>query len=120
MKRLFLKLKPSAVLLLLKDSSKQWYPSSLARAAGSSYVHTVNLLAQLRKMGVVQAETKGRQHLYRLTEKGAYLAASLDDFAKKCEAYEQEAAAQSKHDAAQVAPSPQQKEGEGKAGEEKK
>ena len=93
MKRLFLKLKPTAVLLLLKDSQQSWYPSKLARESGSSYVHTVNLLAQLRKFGVVTSEKKGKQNIYKLTEKGAYLASALDDFAKKSEAAGQEAKA---------------------------
>jgi predicted transcriptional regulator len=102
MKRLFLKLKPTAVLLLLKDSQQSWYPSKLARESGSSYVHTVNLLAQLRKFGVVTSEKKGKQNIYKLTEKGAYLASALDDFAKKSEAAGQEArAAQAKQEQAQ-------------------
>jgi predicted transcriptional regulator len=86
MKELFLKVKPSTVLLLLKDSQQAWYPSKLARASNSSYVHTVNLLSQLRKSNIVSLEKKGRQNYYKLTEKGAYLALSLDDFAKKCDA----------------------------------
>ena len=105
MKRLFLKLKPTAVLLLLKDSQQSWYPSKLARESGSSYVHTVNLLAQLRKFGVVTSEKKGKQNIYKLTEKGAYLASALDDFAKKSEAAGQEArAAQAKQEQAQSSP----------------
>ena len=90
MKTLFLKLKPATVLMLLKDSQQQWYPSKLARASNASYVHTVNLLVNLRRHGVVTIEKKGRQNFYKLTEKGAYLALALDDFAKKCDAFEQE------------------------------
>ena len=86
MKTLFIKAKPSAVLLLLKDSQQSWYPSKLARDSGSSYVHTVNLLSQLRTLGIVTAERKGRQNIYRLTERGAQIASSLDDFSKKCDA----------------------------------
>jgi predicted transcriptional regulator len=95
MKKLFLKIKPSSVLMLLKDSQQQWYPSKLARASNSSYVHTVNLLIELRNKGVVSIEKKGRQNFYKLTEKGAHLAVSLDDFAKKCDAFEQEQKASS-------------------------
>ncbi len=73
------------MLLLLKDSQQQWYASKLARAAGCSYVHTVNLLSVLKKNGVVELEKKGRQGVYKLTEQGAYLASSLDDFSKKCD-----------------------------------
>ena len=120
MKTLFLKLKPATVLMLLKDSQQQWYPSKLARASNASYVHTVNLLVNLRKAGVVTIEKKGRQNFYKLTEKGAYLALALDDFAKKCDAFEQEqkavvakaesdkAAAQTLHPPPQAVSHPQQ------------
>lgn len=90
MKNLFLKVKPSYILMLLKDSQQLWYPSKLARASGTSYVHTVNLLVALRKMGAVSIEKKGRQNIYKLTEKGTHLASSLEDFAKKCDAMESE------------------------------
>jgi len=91
MKKLFLKTKPAAVLVLLKDSQQSWYPSKLARAAGMSYVHTVNLLAELSSSGIVTHEKKGKQNFYKLTERGAHLALSLEDFSKKCDAAEQEA-----------------------------
>ena len=82
---LFIKAKPTAMLLLLKDSSQQWYPSRLARESGSSYVHTVNLLSQLKKDGVVVAEKKGKQNIYRLTERGMQIAMALDELVKRCE-----------------------------------
>ena len=91
MKNQFLKAKPCAILLLLKDSQQQWYPSKLARSASCSYVHAVNLLATLREAGVVELEKKGRQNYYKLTERGAYIAMALDDFSKKCDAAEAEA-----------------------------
>jgi predicted transcriptional regulator len=91
MKNLFLKKKTCSILLLLKDSEQPWYPSKLARSSGSSYVHTVNSLSSLRAFGVVISEKKGKQNMIRLTEKGAYLAQSLDDFSKKCDSYEHEA-----------------------------
>ncbi len=103
MKHLFLKIKPCRVLLLLKDSQQSWYPSKLARESGSSYVHTVNLLSELRKIGVVELEKKGRQNHFKLTEKGAYLALTLDDFAKKCESAETEAKAEEKHQSSSAA-----------------
>lgn len=85
MKSLFLKNKPCAILLLLKDPSQQWYPGKLARESRSSYVHTVNLLARLKKEGIVSSDRKGRQNNFLLTEKGLGIAAALDEFARKCE-----------------------------------
>ncbi|MEM4633837.1 MAG: winged helix-turn-helix domain-containing protein [Candidatus Anstonellaceae archaeon] len=84
-KEFFLKVKPSTILLLLKDTQQSWYPSKLARSSNSSYVHTVNFLRQLRKANIVTMEKKGRQAQYKLTEKGMQLALSLDDFIRKCE-----------------------------------
>jgi predicted transcriptional regulator len=90
LKRLFLKPKPCAMLLILKDAEQSWYPSKIARASGASYVHVVNLLASLRKFSIVSSEKKGKQNIFKLTERGAYLALTLDDLVKKCESAEAE------------------------------
>ncbi|MFA5930030.1 MAG: hypothetical protein WC861_04060 [Candidatus Micrarchaeia archaeon] len=90
LKRLLLKPKPCSILLLLKDAEQSWYPSKLARVSGSSYVHVINLLTNLRRFGIVASEKKGKQNIFHLTEKGAYLALTLDDLSKKCEAAEAE------------------------------
>ena len=90
LKQLLLKPKPCSILLLLKDAEQTWYPSKLARVSGSSYVHVINLLTNLKKFGIVASEKKGKQNIFHLTEKGAYLALTLDDLSKKCEAAEAE------------------------------
>ena len=90
LKRLLLKPKPCSILILLKDAEQVWYPSKLARVSGSSYVHVINLLTNLREFGVVASEKKGKQNIFHLTEKGAYLALTLDDLSKKCESAENE------------------------------
>ena len=89
MKSLFLKSKPCAIFLLLKDTEQSWFASKLARASNTSYVHTTNFLSALTKIGAVSCEKKGKQRIFKLTEKGAYLALTLDDFVKKCDALEQ-------------------------------
>lgn len=88
MKSLLLKHKPCAVFLLLKDNEQAWYASKLARTAGSSYVHTMNLLTKLHRLGAVSCEKKGKQRIFKLTEKGAHIALTLDDLVKKCDALE--------------------------------
>jgi len=118
LKQLFLKHKPCSVILLLKDSQQSWYPSKLARTAGLSYVHTVNLLAELRHYGMAAVEKKGKQNIYHLTEKGAYLALTLDDLVKKCETAEADLKAPKQeappaHEAAPV----KEKAASGKAGD---
>lgn len=53
-----------------------------------SYVHTANLLAELRKYDLAIAQRKGKQNTYKLTERGAYFALVLDDLVKKCDSAE--------------------------------
>ena len=90
LKQLLIKPKPCAVILLLKDAEQSWYPSKLARTSGSSYVHVINLLTELRRFEIVASEKKGKQNIFHLTEKGAYLALTLDDLVKKCDTAEAE------------------------------
>ncbi|MEM4554328.1 MAG: winged helix-turn-helix domain-containing protein [Candidatus Anstonellaceae archaeon] len=90
MKSIFVKLKPANMLLLLKDSSQNWFPSKLARGANCSYVYTVAILNRLQKFGIISFEKKGKQKLYRLTERGMQIASILDDFIKRCDAASQE------------------------------
>ena len=53
-------------------------------------MHVINLLTNLRKFGIVASEKNGKQNIFQLTEKGAYLALTLDDLSKKCESAEAE------------------------------
>jgi len=114
MKSILLKPKPAAIVLCLKDAGQLWYPSKLARASGTSYVHTVNFLSELVRLGAASCERKGRRNLYKLTEKGACLALSLDDLAKRCEAAEADAKA------AQAAMQKEKEKPKETRGEEKK
>lgn len=80
---LILRLKPCAVLILLKDSTQTWYPSKLAKNAGSTYVHTTKLLTKFQKTGLVKFEPKGRTKTILLTEKGVIVARLLEDITEK-------------------------------------
>ena len=104
-KNIFMKAKPCAMFILLKDEQQGWYPSKLARASGSSYVHTINLLSKLRALGAITMEKKGKQNTVKLTEKGAYLALTIDDLVKKYASLEAEMK-QKNEKAAQAAASP--------------
>ncbi len=89
MKELILKKKPSAVVLLLRDSTQQWYPSKLAKSAGATYVYVTQLLSRMSKEGFVVFDKKGKQKFVTLTERGVLAAAALDEFVKKSEAPKQ-------------------------------
>lgn len=94
MKRLFLKQKPVALLLLLKDSTQQWYPSKLARSSGCSYVYAVKVLAQMQKQNVVQISKSGKNSVVSLSSYGVQLASSLDELCKKIDAAKKETLAE--------------------------
>ncbi|MEM4390215.1 MAG: hypothetical protein QXG98_06195 [Candidatus Micrarchaeia archaeon] len=82
MEWLVLRKKPTALLINLKNSAQGWYVSSLARAAGVTYVYAARTLSAWEKFGLVTFEAKGRVKMVRLTEKGARLAAALDELVR--------------------------------------
>ena len=75
----FLRERPTALLLLLRDTSKEWYVSSLSRKSGLTYVHTVKVLEQLLNLGIIEFGKKGRKKIIILTEKGKKISSSLND-----------------------------------------
>jgi len=82
--------KPVCILLKLKDTSKEWYASSLALACSSTYVHTTKLLKEFRKSNLVTMEVKGRVKKVKLTDKGLQLSGALNDLMAKLEEKEEE------------------------------
>lgn len=75
----FLRERPTALLLLLRDTSKEWYVSSIARKSGLTYIHTITVLEQLSNLGIIEYGKKGRKKLVVLTEKGKKISSSLND-----------------------------------------
>ncbi|MBM3229085.1 hypothetical protein FJZ26_01520 [Candidatus Parvarchaeota archaeon] len=80
-----IKEKQCAVLLALKDTSKTWYASNLARQAKTTYVFTSKLLLAFKKTGFVKLEQKGKLNTASLTEKGAQLAGLMEDICRRLE-----------------------------------
>lgn len=75
--------KNALVLTSLKDDTKKWYASSLARQSGLSYVYVTELLAIFEKDGVIEIKKEGKVNRVTLTEKGQKIAPVLDDLAGK-------------------------------------
>ena len=48
----------------------------------------MNLLADLKKEGIATSEKKGKQNMYRLTDRGMQIALALDELSKRCEGKE--------------------------------
>lgn len=75
----FLRERPATVLLLLRDTSKEWYVSSLSRNSGLTYPHTITVLEKYLNLGLIEYNTKGRKKTVILTEKGKNVSSSLND-----------------------------------------
>ncbi|MCX8162944.1 MAG: hypothetical protein N3D10_00100 [Candidatus Micrarchaeota archaeon] len=86
----FLKLKPTAILLCLKDETKEWYPSKIAKYSGASYVYTTNFLEKLSSLGLVSLEKKGKEKVAKLTEKGKVIAGLIDEIEKRLKEQKQQ------------------------------
>jgi predicted transcriptional regulator len=69
-----LKQKQTSILLALRDTSQNWYISSIAKATNTTYVHTCNFLAICERLGITSSEKHGKLKLIKLTEKGIRLA----------------------------------------------
>lgn len=74
---LLLREKQARMLLALKDQSQNWYISSVAKAAGTTYVHACNFLIDCERLGIIKSEKHGRIKNIKLTDRGAQIADSI-------------------------------------------
>jgi len=74
MENIILKQKQASILLALRDTSQNWYISSIAKATNTTYVHACNFLAVCERLGITSSEKHGKLKLIKLTEKGIRLA----------------------------------------------
>lgn len=66
--------KHASIILALKDTTQQWYISSLAKASGTTYVHASTFLLKCEKLGIVISEKHGKSKIIKLTDSGAKIA----------------------------------------------
>ena len=71
---LFLKEKPSNVILAIKKMDKPMYVSEIARRAGVTYVYATHFLSILESIGLVSFSRRGKFKVVQLTEKGKNIA----------------------------------------------
>ncbi len=71
---IILKQKQAKIIALLKDTSQTWYISTLAKASGTTYVHSCNFLSTCEALGLTSSERHGKLKLIKLTDKGLKLA----------------------------------------------
>ena len=79
---LFLHSKPVKMLTSLKNESIQ-YATQVSKAVDCTYSHTVKVLEQFRRLGLVQFEKKGRIKLIKLTEEGLDVAHDFEGIRRK-------------------------------------
>ncbi len=66
--------KHAGIILALRDTSQEWYVSSLAKAANTTYVHASIFVSRCEKLGIVKSEKHGKSKVVKLTESGAKVA----------------------------------------------
>lgn len=74
--KLYLHIKPVKLLVSLKAGPK--YATILSKEIDCTYSHTVKLLDQFKKLGLVDFEKKGRIKIVTLTSPGEALAHAFE------------------------------------------
>jgi len=74
--KLYLHVKPVKLLISLKKGPK--YATILSKEIDCTYSHTVKLLDQFKKFGLVDFEKKGRIKIVKLTSLGEDLAHAFE------------------------------------------
>jgi predicted transcriptional regulator len=69
--------KAAKMLISLRDSSKRWILSNLAKANNATFVYTSKVVNKLTKLGLVKSEKKGKVKEIKLTEDGQKVAEAL-------------------------------------------
>lgn len=79
--RLFLRTKPVKLVLALKSGPK--YATMLAKEIDCTYSHTIKLLDNFKKFGLVDFEKKGRIKVVKLTSSGEELLSAFEKVTSK-------------------------------------
>jgi predicted transcriptional regulator len=80
---IFLREKPSKILLGLKTAKESVYATILSKEADCTYSHTIKILNQFRSLGIVRFEKTGRIKRVMLTDDGWDIAHNLEAILKK-------------------------------------
>lgn len=74
--RLFLRMKPVRIIIKLKKGPK--YATQVSKEVDCTYSHTVKLLDEFKKLGLVSFKRQGRIKIIELTEDGEDLAHAIE------------------------------------------
>ena len=70
----FFRRKPAMILVALKKNLKNRYGSILAKEVDCTYSHTVKILQEMERAGLVGFEKQGRIKIIQLTDTGTKIA----------------------------------------------
>jgi len=70
----FFRRKPAMILVALKKNLRNRYGSILAKEVDCTYSHTVKILQEMEKSGLVDFEKQGRIKVIKLTDTGNKIA----------------------------------------------
>ncbi len=70
----FFRRKPAMILVALKKNLRNRYGSILAKEVDCTYSHTVKILQEMEKAGLVGFEKQGRIKVIQLTDTGTKVA----------------------------------------------
>lgn len=79
---LFLHSKPVKMLVSLKSDSVR-YATQVAKTVDCTYSHTVKVLDNFRKLGLVKFDKKGRIKIIKLTPEGTEIAHDFEGIRRK-------------------------------------
>jgi predicted transcriptional regulator len=88
--RFLLKEKQAKMMIALADKSQKWNLSSLAIAAGVTYVHTSKFISACEKLGIVTSEKHGRIKNISITPKGLIISNLIVEIMAKIASKNQE------------------------------
>ena len=82
---IFLREKPSKILISLHRESTENYASALSTQVDCTYSHTVRLIQKFDQLGLIETKKEGRKKIVELTNNGETIASNLSDVFNKLE-----------------------------------
>ncbi len=76
---IFIKKKPSKILICLKNTQKEWTLRLLCEESKMTYVYLMRILPKIKQYGLISEERKGKRKVLKLTEKGTKLATLFEE-----------------------------------------
>jgi len=79
---IFLREKPSKLMICLKDGEKKWTLTRLSKESGMSYVYVLKLMKKLKKGQLITEKKEGRNRVIKLTQIGITIASLIEQLVK--------------------------------------